>query len=78
MSTSQLLSPSTLSPSQIQLMQHTASTCENTHTEVPPTLKHKTTLCQSTVTKLNKNKVCWQRGRQGLEIANILLPIALN
>lgn len=36
LSPSPLLSPSTLSPSQIQLIQHTASTCGNTHTEFPP------------------------------------------
>lgn len=41
-SPSPLLSPSTLSPSQIQLIQHTASTCDNIHTVVPPPQKNKT------------------------------------
>lgn len=41
LSPSPLLSPSTLSPSQIQLIQHTASTCDNIHTEVSSRKKYK-------------------------------------
>lgn len=63
-SPSLLLSHSTLSPCHFQLIQHTASTCDNTYTVVPPRqkiIKHPT--CRSTVSKFNKKKCAgggWQ------------------
>lgn len=46
-SPSPLLSPSTLSPSHVQLIQHTASACDNTHTVVPPRKKNKPPLTEA-------------------------------